>query len=80
MLCLLLYADASIVMANTRVDLQDTLDYVYDYCQRWRLYVNARYVESVSLTCVKTRNKEFDMATLQVVSSKMSRLLLIISR
>ena len=39
-LCLLLYADDSILMSNSREDLQDSLDYVHDYCQRWRLYVN----------------------------------------
>lgn len=39
-MCLLLYADDSILISNTREDLQESLDYVYDYCQRWRLYVN----------------------------------------
>ena len=34
------YADDSILMATSRLDLQNSLDCVYDYCQRWKLYVN----------------------------------------
>ena len=39
-LCLLLYADDSVLIAKSRLDLQNSLDFVYDYCQRWKLCVN----------------------------------------
>ena len=39
-LCLLLYADDSVLIAESRLDLQNSLDSVHDYCQRWKLCVN----------------------------------------
>ena len=39
-LCLLLYADDSVLIAKSRLDLQNSLDSVYYYCQRWKLCVN----------------------------------------
>ena len=39
-LCLLLYADDSVLIAESRLDLQNSLDSVHDYCQRWKLFVN----------------------------------------
>ena len=37
---LLLYADDLLLLSSTREDLQLGLDFLYDYCTRWRLYVN----------------------------------------
>ena len=42
-LCLLLswlYADDSVLIAESRLDLQNSLDSAHDYCQRWKLCVN----------------------------------------
>lgn len=39
-LFLLLYADDSVIFAETGEELQKGLDIVYDYCTRWRLTVN----------------------------------------
>ena len=36
----LLYADDSVLIAESRLDLQNSLDSVHDYCQRWKLCVN----------------------------------------
>ena len=37
---LLLYADDLLLLSSTRENLQLRLDLLYDYCTRWRLYVN----------------------------------------
>ena len=37
---LLLYVDDSILIDESRLDFQNSLDSVYDYCQRWALSVN----------------------------------------
>lgn len=39
-LCLLLYADDSVLFADSRDALQEGLDHLHDYCQRWKLTVN----------------------------------------
>lgn len=39
-LCMLLYADDSVILAESSEGLQDGLDYLHDYCQRWKLTVN----------------------------------------
>ena len=39
-LCFLIYADDSVLIAESRLDLQSSLDSVHDYCQRWELCVN----------------------------------------
>ena len=39
-LCLLLYADDFFLIAESRLDSQNSLDYVDDYFQRWKLCVN----------------------------------------
>ena len=38
-LCLLLYADDSVLIAESRLALQNNLDSVHDYCQRWKICV-----------------------------------------
>lgn len=40
-LCMLLYADDSVIFADTRNGLQEGLDFLHDYCQKWRLTVNS---------------------------------------
>ena len=39
-LCLLLYADDSIILSSNKEELQNSLDILHDYCQKWHLYVN----------------------------------------
>ena len=39
-LCLLLYADDVILFSESEEGLQDGLNILYDYCQRWKLTVN----------------------------------------
>ena len=39
-LCLLLYADDAIMLAPSRESLQDGLNILHDYCDRWKLTVN----------------------------------------
>ena len=38
---LLLYADDIVIFANTAEELQNSLDLLVCYCQRWKLTVNA---------------------------------------
>ena len=38
---LILYADDIVIFANNGEELQNNLDMLYDYCNRWRLSVNA---------------------------------------
>ena len=35
-----IYADDSVLNAESRLDLQKSLDSVHGYCQRWKLCVN----------------------------------------
>ena len=39
---LLMYADDIVVFTNSREVLQNCLDKMYDYCQRWKLSVNLK--------------------------------------
>ncbi len=39
-LFLLLYADDIVIFAESQTGLQNGLNILYDYCQRWRLSVN----------------------------------------
>ena len=41
-LCLLLYADDSIIISSNKEELQNSLDILHDYCQKWHLYVNVQ--------------------------------------
>ena len=41
-LCLLLYADDSIIISSNKEELQYSLDILHDYCQKWHLYVNVQ--------------------------------------
>ena len=40
-LCLLLYANDIILLANSAENLQNSLNVSADYCTRWKLTVNA---------------------------------------
>ena len=48
-LCLLLYADDSIIISNNKEELQkqNSLDILHYYCQKWRLYVNVQKTKIV---------------------------------
>ena len=37
---MLLYADDIVIFADSADDLQNSLDILYDYCQKWRLKIN----------------------------------------
>ena len=39
-LLLLLYADDAILVSDNRVDLQNSLGVIFDYCTKWKLSVN----------------------------------------
>ena len=49
-LCLLLYADDSIIISSNKEELQSSLDILHDYCQKWHLYVN---VQKLKLLCLE---------------------------
>ena len=36
-LCLLLYADDSIIKSTNKEELQNSLDILHDYCQKWHI-------------------------------------------
>ena len=38
--CLLFYADDSVLIAESKLYLQNSLDSVHDYCQRWKICVH----------------------------------------
>ena len=39
-LCCLTYADDVMILAENEKDLQNLLNYVYDWCRKWRLIIN----------------------------------------
>jgi predicted DNA-binding protein YlxM (UPF0122 family) len=51
----LLYADDTIVMAETAKDLQTALDAVHDYCNEWHLQVNTKKTNVVIFSKGKVR-------------------------
>ena len=55
-LYVLLYADDTIVMAESPNDLQDALNAVFDYCSTWKLTVNTSKTKVVIFSKGKTRN------------------------
>ena len=46
-LCLLLYADDSIIISSNKEELQSSLDILHDYCEKWHLYVNVQKTKIV---------------------------------
>ena len=70
-LLVLLYADDTILLANTRTELQRTLDALQKYCQKWRLEVNP---SKTKVVVFHSRNNSRDVFTfnneeLEVVNS-----------
>ena len=55
-LYVLLYADDTIVMAETPKELQDALNAVYNYCSTWKLTVNTSKTKIVIFSRGKVRN------------------------
>ena len=41
-LFVLLYADDTVLMAESQIDLQNQLDSLYEYCELWKLQVNVQ--------------------------------------
>ena len=52
----LLYADDTIVLAETADDLQKALNAVYDYCEMWQLTVNTEKTKVVHFSRAKVQN------------------------
>ena len=53
----LLYADDTIILAESPDDLQNGLDAVYEYCNRWQLTVNVDKTKTVIFSRGKVRNR-----------------------
>ena len=67
-LYLLLYADDTIIIAESSTDLQNALDGRYDYCKLWHLSVNTEKTNVVNFSKGKLRKKpsfEFDNKNLE---------------
>ena len=54
-ICCLLYADDIMLVSESEADLQTMLDFVHDWCDKWRLRIN--YAKS---KCNAFRNKGKD--------------------
>jgi hypothetical protein len=68
---LLLFADDMVVMAETAENLQESLNRVYEYCEKWGLEVN---VEKTKIVVFRKRGKVvsqwyFDKELVEVVDS-----------
>ena len=71
-LYVMLYADDTIVMAESTDDLQRALNATYSYCDRWKLTVNTNKTKVVVFSRGKIRNKpkfNFGRDTLEFVDS-----------
>ena len=55
-LYVLLYADDTIILAETAADLQRALDRLHDYCQKWDLSINVTKTKIVIFSRGKVRN------------------------
>ena len=69
-LYLLLYADDTIIIAESPTDFQNALDGMYDYCKLWHLSVNTEKTKVVIFSKGKLRKKptfEFDNKNLEIV-------------
>lgn len=56
-LILLLYADDTVLLADTPEELQKALDYTDEYCKNWQLTVNIKKTEVMIFSRGKVRNK-----------------------
>ena len=52
----LLYADDTVILAESDKDLQDSLNAIYDYCNTWSLKVNIDKTKIVIFSRGKIRN------------------------
>ena len=70
-LLVLLYADDTILLANTRCNLQKSLDALKSYCQKWKLEVNPSKTKVVIFHSRKNPRDifMFDNQKLEVVNS-----------
>ena len=41
-MCLLLYADNSIIISSNKEELQNDLHILHNYCEKWHLYINVQ--------------------------------------
>jgi len=68
----LLYADDTILLAESESDLQNSLNVFEDYCSLWKLKVN---VEKTKILIFKKRKRDYDYkfniygANIEIVSS-----------
>jgi hypothetical protein len=53
---MLLYADDTVLLANTPESLQKSLDVLSDYCAEWKLKVNVDKTKIIVFSKVKSRN------------------------
>ena len=70
-MCVLLYADDSIVLAENEHQLQTALDTVHQYCTRYNLSVNLNKTKIVVFSRGKVRNFpmfKYGSSTIEVVS------------
>ena len=44
-----MYADDFIIISSNKKELQNSLDILHDYCQKWHLYVNVQKTKIVVL-------------------------------
>ena len=56
-LYLLLYADDTVILAESKVELQTALNAMYLYCKTWNLEVNASKTKAVILNKHKISDK-----------------------
>lgn len=57
----LLYADDTVLSADSAENLQRTIDVFYDYCKKWKLEVNLTKTKVIVVGANKTRNMEFKL-------------------
>ena len=69
-LFLILYADDIVIFANIKVELQLSLDALYEYCQRWKMSVHINKTKVIvfkksgrltALTKLYDNNEEFEL-------------------
>ena len=69
-LFLILYADDIVIFANSKEELQLSLDALYKYCQRWKMIVNINKTKVMvfrksgrltALTKLYDNNEEFEL-------------------
>ena len=59
----LLYADDTIIMAESPEELQNALDMVKEYCDAWKLQINVTKTKVVNKQVMQARRALFSMLT-----------------